>query len=345
MNKNLHSAKRAKNDEFYTQLSDIEKELSHYREYFKDKTVLCNCDDPYISGFFEYFSLNFEALQLKKLITTCYKNNTPYLFTQQDQEQAVYLEYTGDKNDNRVPDVHEIGVKAFKGDGDFRSAECIELLKEADVVVTNPPFSLFREYLAQLIEYDKKFLIIGHQNAITYKEVFHLIKENKMWLGVHNNQSFVFGTPYKNILEANRSFCKQKGFDGETYVKVPGINWFTNIPHNKRNESLRLFKEYKGHEDEYPKYDNYDAIEVSKVVDIPIDYDGVMGVPITFLDKYNPEQFEIVGLTHRNDPYNMKTKIYTKKDADNFNDLNGSPIIKNGDKFKFIYMRILIKKR
>jgi len=182
-NKYLHKASKAKKDEFYTQLSDIERELRHYKDHFKDKVVYCNCDDPRVSNFFHYFSYNFENLGLKKLVATCYKNQNPDLFSQNDSEKAVYLEYEGDKNNNNVPDPEEIGIKHLKGDGDFRSRECIALLKQADIVVTNPPFSLFREYVAQLIKYNKKFVIIGHQNAITYKEIFKLIKDNKIWLG------------------------------------------------------------------------------------------------------------------------------------------------------------------
>jgi hypothetical protein len=181
-NRNLHNARQAKKDEFYTQLSDIEKELKHYKEHFKNKVVLCNCDDPRISNFFHYFSYNFETLGLKKLITTCYKSQNAHLFSENKSEKAIYLEYIGDKNGNRVPDPEEIGIKNFKGDGDFRSEECIELLKQADIVCTNPPFSLFREYVAQLIEYKKSFLIIGNNNSISYKDIFQLIKENKIWL-------------------------------------------------------------------------------------------------------------------------------------------------------------------
>lgn len=273
-NRNLHSAKNAKKDEFYTQLSDIERELKYYKHHFKDKVVYCNCDDPRVSNFFHYFSYNFEKLELKKLITTCYKNQSIDLFSQNDSEQAIYLEYIGDKNKNFVPDPNEIGIKHLKGDGDFRSKETIELLKQADIVVTNPPFSLFREYVAQLVEYNKKFLIIGNNNSISYKEIFQLIKENKIWLGY--NCVRWFDTPKDGIVEGARSF------------------WFTNLDIAKRHEDLILYKTYN--EKEYPKYDNYDAIEVSKTKDIPMDYEGIMGVPITFLDKYNPEQFEILGL-------------------------------------------------
>jgi hypothetical protein len=193
-NKNLHKAKKGKNDEFYTQLSDIERELKHYKPHFKGKVVYCNCDDPRVSNFFHYFSYNFEKLGLKKLITTCYKNQNADLFSQNDSERAIYLEYNGDKNGNNVPDPKEIGIHYLEGDGDFRSKESIELLKQADIVVTNPPFSLFREYVAQLIDYDKSFLILGHQNAITYKEIFSLIKLNKLWLGMDNG-----GTKWFNV--------------------------------------------------------------------------------------------------------------------------------------------------
>ncbi len=290
-NKNLHQAKASKKDEFYTQLTDIERELKHYKHHFAGKVVYCNCDDPRISNFFHYFSYNFEKLGLKKLITTCYKNQNPDLFSRHDSEQAVYLEYEGDKNHNHTPDPEEIGIKPLKGDGDFRSPECIELLKQADIVVTNPPFSLFREYVAQLIEYDKKFVIIGHQNAITYKEIFKLIKENKIWLGVDNG-----GTKWFAVREHYdiATETRKKIENGQKYFSMGSICWFTNLDIAKRHEELILYKTYNP--EEYPKYDNYDAIEVSKVADIPMDYTGAMGVPITFLDKYNPEQFEILGI-------------------------------------------------
>jgi hypothetical protein len=291
-NHNLHQAAKAKKDEFYTQLTDIEREIGHYKEHFKGKVVLCNCDDPRVSNFFHYFSHNFEHLGLKKLITTCYKNQNMDLFSQNDSETAICLEYRGDKDGDRVPSAEEIGIRPLKGDGDFRSAECIELLKEADIVVTNPPFSLFREYTAQLIKYDKKFLIIGSQNAITYKEIFKLVKENKIWLGVDN-----YGTKWFNVKDhydiATES--RKKIENGEKYFSMGSIVWFTNLDIEKRHEELILYKTYKGNEKDYPKYDNYDAIEVSKVADIPMDYTGAMGVPITFLDKYNPKQFEIIG--------------------------------------------------
>mgnify|MGYP000178992437 CR=1 FL=1 len=285
-NKNLHAAKNAKKDEFYTQLPDIENELKHYRHHFKDKVVYCNCDDPRMSNFFHYFSYNFEDLGLKKLITTCYQNQNRDLFSTHDSERAIYLEYHGDTNQNRVPDVEEIGVQYLKGDGDFRSAESIELLKQADIVVTNPPFSLFREYVAQLIAYNKKFVIIGHQNAITYKEIFPLIKENKMWLGFgFRGGAGHFISNYEDTATAND---RKEGM-----IRVSGVHWFTNLDIAKRHEDLILYKNYTP--EDYPKYDNYDAINVDKTKEIPMDYKGVMGVPVSFLDKYNSEQFEILG--------------------------------------------------
>ena len=292
-NTNLWNAKVQKNDEFYTQLPDIENELRHYKEHFKWKTVLCNCDDPRVSNFFHYFEYNFEQLGLKRLITTCYKNQNPNLFTLNESEKAVYLIYDGDKNWNNIPDMNEIWIHNLKWDWDFRSEECIELLKQADVVVTNPPFSLFREYITQLVKYDKNFLILSNMNAITYKEVFPLIKENRIWTWYWFNMSMVYKTTYPNLLEANRKFVIWKWYNPDDwYVKVPAICWFTNLDIKKRHEDLIMYKKYNP--EEYPKYGNYDAIEVSMVNDIPYDYDGIMWVPITFLDKYNPEQFELV---------------------------------------------------
>lgn len=289
LNKNLHSAKKGKNDEFYTQLEDIERELKHYKEHFKNKVVYCNCDDPRVSNFFHYFSYNFEKLGLKKLITTCYKNQSRDLFSDNQSDKAIWLEYTGDKNGDNVPNPEEIGVHELKGDGDFRSQESIELLKQADIVVTNPPFSLFREYVAQLVEYDKKFVIVGHQNALTYKEIFPLIKENKMWLGYgfKGGASHFINNHYEDYATATD---RKAGM-----IRVSGVVWYTNLDIAKRHEDLILYKQYSS--EEYLKYDNYDAIEVSKTKEIPIDYIGVMGVPITFMDKYSPKQFEILGAT------------------------------------------------
>ena len=263
-NNNLRSANANKNDEFYTMLSDIEKEMRYYKDFFKDKIVYCNCDDARDSNFFKYFSLNFEFLGLKKLITTGYKADG----------KGVVLTYEGDKNRNRRVDNEEIIVNELNGDGDFRSEECIEYLKQADVVVTNPPFSLFRQYVKQLMDYGKKFIIIGNQNALTYKEIFQLIKDNKIWLGLN----FV------------KAFEKPNG----DIQKFGNISWFTNIENKKRTEPIDLYKRYSF--EDYPKYDNFDAINVDKVADIPMDYDGIMGVPITFLNNYCPSQFTIIGL-------------------------------------------------
>ena len=292
-NTNLRIANKAKKDEFYTQLPDIENELRHYKEHFRWKTVLCNCDDPRVSNFFHYFAYNFEQLGLKRLITTCYKNQNPDLFSMNESEKAVYLIYDWDKNWNNVPDMDEIWIHELKWDWDFRSEECIELLKQADIVVTNPPFSLFRDYITQLVKYNKDFLILSNMNAITYKEVFPLIINNKVWTWYWFNMSMVYKTTYPNLLEANRKFVIWKWYNPDDwYVKVPAICWFTNLDIKKRHEDLIMYKKYNP--EEYPKYGNYDAIEVSMVNDIPCDYDGVMWVPITFLDKYNPDQFELL---------------------------------------------------
>lgn len=306
-NQNLHKAKDKKNDEFYTQLADIENELRHYKDQFKDKVVLCNCDDPRVSNFFHYFSYNFEQLWLKKLITTCYKSQETDLFSTNSSEKAIYLEYEWDKDGDRIPDISEIWVKELKWDGDFRSPECIELLKQADIVVTNPPFSLFREYVDQLIQYDKKFLIIWNKNAITYKEVFKYIKENKVWLWYTSANEFILP-------------------DWQATKQVQWLTrWFTNLNVSKRHENLILYKTYGWNEQEYPKYDNYDAIEVSKVSDIPVDYEWVMWVPITFLDKHNPDQFELIGI----DRYVEDNPNYWRRFTINW---------------KEIYARILIRK-
>jgi len=284
----LIESKKNKKNEFYTKLSDIEKELIHYKEHFKDKVVYCNCDDPRESNFFRYFFDNFENLGLKNLITTCYKKQNINIFSQNTPERGIYLEYNGDKNNNVFDK-----IKYLKGDGDFRSKECIDILKQADIVVTNPPFSLFRQYVAKLIEYDKKFLIMGHVNAVKYKRIFDLLKENKIWLGKSiYSGSIEFRVPYYYNL-SNASYTRLDE-NGNKYIKIGGIRWFTNLDYKKHHKELILTKTYKGNEKDYPKYDNYDAIEVSKVSDIPMDYEGAMGVPITFFDKYNPDQFEIL---------------------------------------------------
>lgn len=334
-NKNLHKAGLAKKDEFYTQLADIEKELKHYKDQFRGKVVFCNCDDPKESNFVKYFSTNFEHLRLKKLLATHYKEAN--LFT---QELPYKLEYTGDKDGNRMPDSSEFMTKMIST-GDFRSEECTELLKEADIVVTNPPFSLFREYLAQLVEYNKKFLIIGNVNAITYKECFKLIKDNKMWLGasIHSGDR-EFRVPDNYPLNAAGYRVDESG---NKYIRVKGVRWFTNMDYDGRHEKLVLYKKYTP--EEYPRYDNYDAIEVSKTSDIPADYGGIMGVPITFLDKYNPEQFEILGITDRANTSGLRTKKYAVEEVPNFNDLNARSVIKIGDTYKAMYARLLIRNR
>ena len=309
-NKNLTAAKEAKKDEFYTQLADIENELRHYRQHFRGKTILCNCDDPYESNFFKYFANNFNAFGLKKLIATCY-NGSPVQgselmldfgdFSSEPKKVAYKVEITEvtDVNGDGRIDLADVRyliqndrnvLSVLKENGDFRSRECIELLKEADIVVTNPPFSLFREYVAQLMEYGKKFIIIGNVNAVTYKEIFPFIKDNKLWLGpsiTSGDRKFWVPDNY----ELRAAGC---GIDetGRKFIKVKGVRWFTNLDHKKRHEELILYRTYSP--EEYPKYDNYDAINVDKTKDIPCDYEGVIGVPITFLDKYCPEQFEII---------------------------------------------------
>ena len=327
-NKLLRSAAKGKNDEFYTQLTDIEKEAKEYKEHFKDKIVYCNCDDPSVSQFFHYFSYQFETLGLKKLITTSYKNDAWDMFSRNNSEKAVYLEYDGDKNNNKIPDDEEIEVKRLKSDGDFRSDECIEILKQADIVVTNPPFSLFREYVAQLIKYEKKFLIIGNVNAITYKEIFALLKANKIWLG-HSIKSGdrEFGVPDSYPLTANSARIDE---NGKKFIRVKGVRWWTNLDYKQRYEDLFLHKEYNP--DEYPHYDNYNAINVDETKNIPKDWDGYMGVPITFLDKYNPNQFELLGIMNTGE---VNEGIRYK------NTPHGRPLVNGVEK----YLRVLLKKK
>lgn len=344
----LGDAKAAKLDEFYTQLSDIEKELRHYKRHFKGKVVYLNCDDPRQSEFFHYFSYNFEMLGLKKLIAACYKSQDMDLFSQADSERAVYLEYDGDKDGDRIPGRDEIEVKCFDGDGDFRSAESIALLDQADIVVTNPPFSLFREYLAQLIDHDKQFLIIGNMNAVTFKEVWPFIQENRVWLGVTRAGT---GQMWFRIADdAPEKTGQRTDDDGNRYQTIGNSAWFTNLDHSKRHEELTLYRAYEP--SEYPPYDNYEGIEVSKTVDIPLDWDGVMGVPITFLGKHNPDQFEIVGTTESNDPDNhLRKRWYSAQecrdaylerfDKPGVYDLNSSAVVDGVKKFK----RILIRRK
>ena len=361
----MHNANKNKKDEFYTQLSDIESELKHYRKHFMGKTVFCNCDDPYESNFFKYFAMNFNYLGLKKLVATCYKGS-PIIYTQlnwfgeeetisyiQDEKRPYKIEISEivDSNGDGAIDLTDVeyllrnkknSLSLLEGDGDFRSPECVELLKQADIVVTNPPFSLFREFVAQLVEYDKSFIIIGNQNAITYKEIFPLIKDNKIWLGngFKGNVGF-FKSPYEDVAVSSQH---KDGF-----IRVSGVMWFTNLDIRKRHEKMELYKRYTP--EEYPKYENYDAIEVSKTAEIPEDYYDIMGVPITFLDKYNPEQFEILGMCENLDLYGLKTRVYTSQECkDRYfelfgkkgtYDLNASGVLYG----KKVYQRILIRRR
>ncbi|HOE69699.1 MAG TPA: adenine-specific methyltransferase EcoRI family protein [Brevefilum sp.] len=341
---NLDRAKKNKADEFYTQMPDIEAELRHYKKHFRGKVVLCNCDDPFESNFFKYFATNFNHLGLKKLIATSY-SDSPVAYQQLPLFEVNHLEIKNsaerpaskieinevkDENKNGAIDLADVEylirnrkntLTLLEGDGDFRSEECIQLLKEADIVVTNPPFSLFREYVAQLVEYDKNFIIIGSKNAITYKEIFALIKEDKLWLG----NEFRNGNAYFRIPTEYAREWADGVFNPETgLVKFRNVGWFTNLDLNKRHEIITLYKNYSP--EEYPHYDNYDAINVDRVAEIPYDYDGAMGVPITFLDKYNPEQFNLIGI----DRYVDDNPNYGKRFS-----ING----------KEKYARILIRKK
>ena len=312
-NRALNKAAKAKEDEFYTQISDIERELGHYQEFFRGKSVLCNCDDPEESHFWKYFVLNFEFLGLRKLTATHFESEKP----------SYKLELIADIDGDGHINGKDIVKTPLAQNGDFRSPECVELMKEADVIVTNPPFSLFREYVALLIDLKKKFLIIGSQNNVTYKEIFPLIKENNIRLGYHSgNMSFIVPDYYEPRATGFRIDA-----NGRKWQSVGNICWYTNIDIKKRHENIILFRHYKGHENDYPKYDNYDAIEVRKVSEIPADYSGIMGVPITFLDKYNPDQFEIVGL----DRYTIPSEALVGGRAA----INGKPK----------YARILIKNK
>lgn len=274
MNKNLRDAKKNKNDEFYTQLIDIEKELKHYIKHFENKVIYMNCDDYEKSNFWKYFYDKFDEYKISKIISTCYNSNTLI-----DNSISYKVEYDGNK----------ITKTELKGDGDFRNNENIEILKQADIVVTNPPFSLFREYVAQLVEYDKKFIVMGNINAITYKNIFPLIKDEKIWLGINANKAVEFKVPdhYKK--------CTRIDNKGNKYTKVSSITWFTNLDNSKRHEELNLTRRYNDNPSYYKKYDNYNALEVSKTKDIPIDYNGIMGVPLSYLTKHNPDKFEILG--------------------------------------------------
>lgn len=400
-NANLHRAKSGKNDEFYTQFNDIQNELKHYKEHFKDKVVLCNCDDPKQSNFFKYFAYNFYLLGLKELITTCYKNasgeefsalNNPGLFDGEAcslslslsrcAEKSCYLIYKGvDENGKELRDGDKIDefIARLKPNllnhdknypaGDFRSLECMELLKKADIVVTNPPFSLFREYVAQLVEYNKKFLIIGNMNALTYKEIFRLVKDNQIWLGISiTSGDRKFNVPDSYPLNAATCGIEKVEKNGvmveQKFVRVKGVRWFTNLQHKKRNEILETIYDYDPQK--YPKYDNYDAINVDKTIEIPLDYKGAIGVPITFLDKYNPSQFNIIalgiigsidfscnkkmeildknGLPTGKFTFNAKGTLYRKFDPQ----LDKKPAFKDcetGELYSSIYARILIKNK
>ena len=291
-NKYLKDANKNKNDEFYTQLTDIEKELRHYKKHFRGKVIYCNCDDPRVSNFFKYFYLNFEHFGLKKLITTCYKNQEIDLFSQNNSEKAVWIEYEGGGD---IQTFDNIKVKELKGDGDFRSEECVEILKSADIVVTNPPFSLFREYVSQLMEYEKKFVILGNKNAISYKEIFNLFKNNSLWIGIlPMSYDILFDIPKEKQSEIQQGKLGSKYRIVKDEIKARSSScWFTNLDIKKRHEDILLWKKYTP--EDYPFYDNYNAINVNKTANIPVDYFDVMGVPITFLDKYNPDQFEIIG--------------------------------------------------
>jgi len=332
LNSNLQAAKTAKEDEFYTQLADIERELLHYRAHFKGKVIYLNCDDPRVSNFFHYFSYNFKKLGLKKLIATSYQSQNADLFSRNDSGEAIYLEYEGDMNSNNVPDPEEVGIKRLQGDGDFRSAESIELLKQADIVVTNPPFSLFREFVMQLIKFDKKFVVVGSQNAITYKEVSKLIQEDKIWLGTKSGD-MAFRVPDHYTPRATRYW---EDNEGNKWRSLGNACWFTNLDIAKRHEDLILYKTYNP--TDYPKYVNYDAIEVGRTVDIPMDFAGAMGVPITFLDKYNSEQFEIIGFSGELSRPMSKVVPGAKG--------SGRFYLANGDgTYRRMYDRIVIRKK
>lgn len=383
-NSDLNKANKAKKDEFYTQLADIEVELKHYRKHFKDKIVFCNCDDPYESNFFKYFAMNFNYLGLKKLIATCYQGS-PVVGEQFEQLSLFDLFPTEDITPKKYPYKIEISevidingdgaidlmdveyllrnkknaLTLLKGNGDFRSEECVEILKESDIVVTNPPFSLFRDFVALLVKYEKQFLIIGNVNAVTYKEVFPLIKDNKLWMGysIHSGDR-EFRVPDDYPLMASGYRIDEQG---RKYIRVKGVRWFTNMDYIERHTDLDLWKSYSP--TEYATYDNYDAINVDVTADIPEDYYGVMGVPITFLDKYNPDQFEILGISKT--WYGMASKTYPnqiqidkKGKRSIVSKLNDGPVLKVpkpptnqtyyivDDKYYIqLYARILIRRR
>ena len=326
-NDSLHAAMRRANDEFYTRYDDIAAEVEHCREQFKGKSVYLNCDDYRKSQFYRFFVDEFHALGLSRLDATGYAETQMDLWGVRTPERACHAAYDG----------HGEIVIGLHGDGDFRSAECVDLLKQADIVVTNPPFSLFREYVAQLVEHGKQFLVLGNMNAITYKEVFPLIKDGKMWLGVNN------GSKSYEVPERCRDNPGVYAENGRWYAKMGNTVWVTNLDYQKRHEVLVLGETYTP--EAYPTYDNYDAIEVSKVRDIPRDYWGAMGVPITFLDKHNPDQFEIVGITDRSNSSGLRTKKYEPADTPRWNDLNARSAIKMPDgSHQAVYARVIIKR-
>ena len=342
-------AKENKNDEFYTCYDEIEKELNHYAKYFKNKVIYCNCDDHAgiglgtpKSNFLKYFADNFEAFGIKRVIATHYER---------DGASTMYI-LDKDNTGDGIICSEDIQAIPLKSNVDFRSDECVKLLKTADLVVTNPPFSLFREYVAQLMEYKKKFIIIGNINAITYREVFPLIKENKMWVGYGFNVAMIFKTLYKNTSESNRKNVRSHGYDpDDNYITTPAVCWFTNLPTTKRTEFLETGKKYYGYEHMYPKYENYDAININKTDDIPMDYDGAMGVPITFLNKHNPDQFEIIGLGISNSgleigvkPYKPEHKLY-RKTIQKRGAVDGDLYMMVDNIVTVPYARILIKKK
>lgn len=381
-NKTLGSAKTAKKDEWYTQLEDIEKEMVHYRDYFRDKVVFCNCDDPYESNFFKYFAMNFNFLGLRKLISTCYVSspiveeqlslfdvidldikNAPKLelYPNRHPYKIEITEVNDANKDGRI-DIADVefllknkknALTLLDGDGDFRSSESIKILKEADIVCTNPPFSLFREYIAQLIEYNKKFIVIGRMTALHYKEVFSLLKDNIIWTGYGFNLSLVYKTPYKNTEEANKKFVRSKGYNPDDgYVKVPGICWYTNVDIEKRHENLILYCNYN--KDRYPKYDNFEAINIDKISEIPCDYFDIMGVPDTIFDGYNPDQFDIIGRSGDTDWVFSVCDFFTppSKDIQNsYKKQNNTWRVQNvyllNEKKmpKIVYSRIFIKRK
>ncbi len=370
-NKSFNAAKVAKKDEFYTQLTDIERELQHYWPHFRDKVVLCNCDDPYESNFFKYFALRFNQLGLKKLICTCYNgsrvkgNELALQFEGFDEPKkpAYKVEITEvhDMNGDGAVDLSDVryllqndkNVRSVLRTGDFRDPECIELLKQADIVVTNPPFSLIREYIAQLMKYEKKFLILARTSMIHAYDIFPYFINNKMWIGYGYNLSLVYKSPYENTEEANRRYVRSKGYNPDEYIKVPAIGWFTNLDHNKRHEDFDMICKYAP--EDYPKYETFDAIDVDEVARIPCNYAGIMGVPDTFIQYYNPEQFEIIGAETAEYAEKLGIRPIGKKWMDDYRAAGGTGhytanmkslvIYNKSGKPKKVFSRILIRNK